>query len=91
MLRWPRSCRPHWENGPPPSPQIGDVQTRRVTLDAMLEYFNNQAQPIADDVQITDHEVTRADGATLLARWHRRPSLTLSHAGVPVELHLHPA
>jgi hypothetical protein len=37
MLRWPRSCRPHWENGPPPSPQIGDVQTRRVTLDAMLE------------------------------------------------------
>jgi hypothetical protein len=31
------------KNGPPPTPQIGDVQTRRVTLDAMLEYFNNGA------------------------------------------------
>jgi hypothetical protein len=41
------------KNGPPPAPQIGDVQTRRVTLDAMLEYFNNQAQPVADDVTIT--------------------------------------
>ena len=38
----------------------------------MLEYFNNQAQPLADDVKITDHEVTTADGATLLARWYRR-------------------
>jgi acetyl esterase/lipase len=36
--------------------------------------FNNQAQPIADDVTITDHEITTADGATLLARWYRRPS-----------------
>ena len=62
------------KDGPPPTPQIGDVQTRRVTLDAMLEYFNNQAQPIADDVTITDHEITTADGATLLARWYRRPS-----------------
>jgi acetyl esterase/lipase len=62
------------KNGPPSAPPIGDVQTRRVTLDAMLEYFNNQAQPPADDVEITDHEVTAADGAPLLARWYRRPS-----------------
>lgn len=62
------------KNGPPPMPPVGDVQTRRVTLDAMLGYFNNQAQPIADDVTITDHEITTADGATLLARWYRRPS-----------------
>lgn len=41
------------KNGPPPMPPVGDVQTRRVTLDAMLRYFNNQAQPIADDVTIT--------------------------------------
>jgi acetyl esterase/lipase len=86
MLRWPRSCRPHWKkNGPPPTPQIGDVQTRRVTLDAMLEYFNNQAQPLADDVKITDHEVTTADGATLLARWYRRSA---SDTGAAV-LYLH--
>lgn len=62
------------KNGPPPAPPAGDVQTRRVTLDAMLEYFNNQAQPPADDVEIFDREVTTADGATLPARWYRRPS-----------------
>ena len=73
------------KNGPPPTPPAGDVQTRRVTLDAMLEYFNNQAQPLADDVKITDHEVTTADGATLLARWYRRPA---SDAGAAV-LYLH--
>jgi len=73
------------KNGPPPTPEIGDVQTRRVTLDAMLEYFNNQAQPLADDVKITDHEVTTADGATLLARWYRRPA---SDTGAAV-LYLH--
>jgi acetyl esterase/lipase len=73
------------KTGPPPTPQAGDVQTRRVTLDAMLEYFNNQAQPLADDVKITDHEVTTADGATLLARWYRRPA---SDTGAAV-LYLH--
>ena len=73
------------KNGPPPTPPAGDVQTRRVTLDAMLEYFNNQAQPLADDVKITDHEVTTADGATLLARWYRRPA---SDTGAAV-LYLH--
>ena len=73
------------KNGPPPTPQIGDVQTRRVTLDAMLEYFNNQAQPLADDVKITDHEVATADGATLLARWYRWPA---SESGAAV-LYLH--
>ena len=61
------------------------MQTRRVTLDAMLEYFNNQAQPLADDVKITDHEVTTADGATLLARWYRRSA---SDTGAAV-LYLH--
>ena len=73
------------KNGPPPTPQIGDVQTRRVTLGAMLEYFNNQAQPLADDVKVTDHEVTTADGATLPARWYRRPA---SDTGAAV-LYLH--
>jgi acetyl esterase/lipase len=73
------------KNGPPPASPIGDVQTRRVTLDAMLEYFNNVAQPLADDVTTTDHEVTAADGATLLARWYRRPA---SDTGAAV-LYLH--
>jgi acetyl esterase/lipase len=61
------------------------VRTRRVTLDAMLKYFNNQAQPPADDVKITDYEVTTADGVTLLAKWYRRPA---SDTGAAV-LYLH--
>jgi acetyl esterase/lipase len=72
-------------NGPPPAPPVGDVQARRVALDAMLEYFNNQAQPPAGDVETTDHEITAADGAPLLARWYRRPS---SDSGAAV-LYLH--
>ena len=35
------------QNGPPPTAPVGDVASRRVALDAMLGYFNNQAQPPA--------------------------------------------
>jgi acetyl esterase/lipase len=73
------------KNGPPPAWPAGDVQARRAALDAMLEYFNNQAQPPAHDVEVTDHQVTAADGAALLARWYRLPS---SDAGAAV-LYLH--
>ena len=38
--------------------QPGDMAGRRAALDAMLGYFNNQAQPPADDVKTSDHEVT---------------------------------
>jgi acetyl esterase/lipase len=61
-------------SGPPPTPPVGDVASRRVALDAMLEYFNNQAQPVASKVDISDHSVIAPDGATLLARWYRLPS-----------------
>jgi len=61
------------QNGPPPAPPAGDVASRRVALDAMLGYFNNQAQP-AGKVDISDHSVVTPDGATLLARWYRQPS-----------------
>jgi acetyl esterase/lipase len=61
-------------SGPPPAPPVGDVASRRVALDAMLEYFNNQAQPVASKVDISDHSVIAPDGATLLARWYRLPS-----------------
>ena len=30
------------QNGPPPAPPVGDVASRRIALDAMLNYFNNQ-------------------------------------------------
>ena len=62
------------QNGPPPAPPVGDVASRRVALDAMLEYFNNQAQPVASKVDIADHSVIAPDGATLLVRWYRQPS-----------------
>jgi len=61
-------------SGPPPSPPVGDVASRRVALDAMLGYFNNEAQPVAGKVDISDHRVVTPDGATLLARWYRQPS-----------------
>ena len=62
------------QNGPPPAPPAGDVAGRRVALDAMLRYFNNEAQPVADKIDISDHSVPTPDGATLLARWYRQPS-----------------
>jgi acetyl esterase/lipase len=63
------------ESGPmPPPPPVGDVDGRRVALNAMLEQANNLAQPIAAEVEITEHEVVAADGTVLRARWYRLPS-----------------
>jgi len=39
----------------------------------MLEYFNNQAQRVASNGGISDHNVIAAAGTTLLARWFRQP------------------
>lgn len=61
-------------SGPPTPPPVGDVETRRVALNAMLEYANNTAQPVAGDVDITDHEVPTGDGSTIRARWYRSPA-----------------
>lgn len=63
------------QTGPMPTPPpVGDVDSRRSALDAMLEQANNTAQPIAGEVEITDHEVTAADGTVIRARWYRLPS-----------------
>ncbi|HET9973657.1 MAG TPA: hypothetical protein VFQ68_35875 [Streptosporangiaceae bacterium] len=62
------------QDGPPPTPSVGDVAGRRVALDAMLEYLNNHAQPVVGKVEISGHSVVTPDGATLLARWYREPS-----------------
>ncbi len=40
------------QNGPPPAPPAGDVASRRAALGAMLEYFNNQAQPVASEAVV---------------------------------------
>jgi acetyl esterase/lipase len=57
----------------PPPPPAGDVQARRLMLNAMLEHANNVSQPPAPEVETTDHHVTTTDGATVLARWYRLP------------------
>jgi acetyl esterase/lipase len=63
------------QSGPMPTPPpVGDVDARRTTLNAMLEHFNNAAQPIASDVDITDHEICSADGTKVRARWYRSQS-----------------
>lgn len=51
----------------------------------MLEYANNTAQPVADTVDITDHEVTTGDGTAIRARWYLSPA-SVSRAAV---LYLH--
>jgi len=62
-------------SGPMPAPPpVGDVDNRRVALNAMLEYANNTAQPVAGDVDITDREVTTGDGTAIRARWYSSPT-----------------
>lgn len=39
-----------------PPPPIGDVASRRSGLNAMLNWANNTAQPIADEVETVDYE-----------------------------------
>lgn len=75
------------QSGPLPAPPVGDIENRRADLNAMLEWANNGAQPIADQIKIVDHEVSAADGSTLLARWYQAPSSD-SQASV---LYLHEA
>jgi acetyl esterase/lipase len=63
------------QSGPlPPPPSVGDIESRRIALNAMLAWANNTAQPIADEVETTDHELTAPDGTTILGRWYRLPS-----------------
>jgi acetyl esterase/lipase len=76
------------QNGPPPAPPVGDVAARRVALDAMLDYFNNQAQPAASAVEITDHMIRAHDGTALLARWYKQPPSESSQSRAAV-LYLH--
>jgi acetyl esterase/lipase len=61
-------------DGPPPTPTVGDVASRRVALDAMLDHFNNQVQPPVADVDTVDYEVIAPDGTALLARWYQHKS-----------------
>ena len=54
-------------SGPPPALPTGDVASRRAALDAMLGYFNRQAQPVASKGDISDHSVVMPSGGSRAA------------------------
>jgi hypothetical protein len=50
-------------------PPIGDVDSRRPVLDAIMAQTAG-AQPMPNDVKTTDFHATAASGAALLLRWY---------------------
>jgi len=67
-------------------PPVGDVAARRATLEAVFRY-GDTAQPFPDDVTLTDHELTTADGATIRMRWYAREDA--SGGPGPAALYMH--
>jgi acetyl esterase/lipase len=67
-------------------PPVGDVATRRATLEAVFRY-GDTAQPFPDDVTLTDHELTTADGATIRMRWYARKDASGDPS--PAALYMH--
>jgi acetyl esterase/lipase len=67
-------------------PPVGDVAARRATLEGVFRYADT-ARPLPDDVTITDHELTTADGATIRLRWYARKDA--SGEPGPAALYLH--
>jgi acetyl esterase/lipase len=67
-------------------PPVGDVAARRATLEGIFHHADT-ALPFPDDVTITDHELTTADGATIRLRWHARKDAT--EVPGPAALYLH--
>jgi acetyl esterase/lipase len=76
-------------------PPVGDVATRRVTLEGIFHY-GDTAQQFPDDVTITDHELATADGATIRLRWYARkkapgepgPAALYLHGGGMISGHI---
>lgn len=52
-------------------PPVGDVFTRRATLEGLLAQ-SSSAQPYPNDIMTTDYHTTSADGAQLLLRWYSK-------------------
>jgi acetyl esterase/lipase len=69
-------------------PPVGDVDSRRTAMNAMLATID-RLQPVADEVRITDHELTTPDGAKLLLRWYSAVGETDDAAPGPAVLYLH--
>ncbi len=69
------------EMTPPP---VGDIASRRTVNEAIMAQ-TGAAQPVPDDVTITDYHTTARDGARLLLRWYT----TEAAAPGPAVLYLH--
>lgn len=69
------------EMTPPP---VGDIASRRTVNEAIMAQ-TGAAQPVPDDVTITDYHTTARDGARLLLRWYT----TEGAAPGPAVLYLH--
>lgn len=67
-----------------PHPAVGDIQSRRVTLEAMMAQ-TAALQPTPDDVTITDFYAVAEDGAKTLLRWYVKDGA----APGPAALYLH--
>lgn len=68
----------------PAPPAAGDVQTRRVIFEAIIAQTST-AQPIPDDVTITDFHQTTGDGESVLLRWYAKNGA----APGPASIYLH--
>lgn len=73
-------------DSPPPPPPAGDVDTRRVNFNGLLEALSRSA-PIPEDVKTEDFSATTPDGHELLLRWFtppegvRGPAIYYTHGG----------
>jgi len=67
-----------------PHPPVGDIQTRRVQLEALMAQ-TAAMQPTPADVTITDFHTVADDGTQLLLRWYVKAGATPG----PAVLYLH--
>lgn len=62
-------------------PPVGDVATRRTVLEAVIAHAG-EAQPMPDDVTITDFHGASYDGSEMLLRWYVKNGSTPGSAAV---------
>jgi len=64
-----------------PAPSVGDIATRRVTMEAG-QVFMESRRAMPTDVKMTDFEARASDGATVAVRWYAKDGSAPGSAGV---------
>ena len=67
--------------GEMPAPSVGDIATRRVTMEAG-QVFMESRRAMPTDVKMTDFEARASDGATVAVRWYAKDGSAPGSAGV---------